>query len=147
MKKLFEFNHQLNEDVCNHLVSNKVYDGKFRRLLSHIINAQDIWLSRIQNTSSEFEIWQEHDPEDLKKHNDQHLKSFLDLIQNQDLNKVLSYNSLAGKGYTTAIEDILMHIVNHGTHHRAQISQLLSQNNINPIPTDYIYYIRKAKSK
>ncbi|MCX2745917.1 hypothetical protein OO013_18700 [Mangrovivirga sp. M17] len=146
MEKLLEFNFELNNTFCDFTVQNLSYNDKIKRLLSHIINAQDIWISRIKNEMSSLEIWEEHSPEDLKKYNELHLEKFKEIISSRNYDETISYNSLSGKPYTTSIEDILTHVAFHGTHHRAQVAQILSENGIKPPASDYIYYIRKAKT-
>lgn len=40
------------------------------------------------------------------------------------------------------IKDIMFHIVNHSTYHRAQIATELKDHGIEPLKTDYILYKR-----
>ncbi|QCK13830.1 DinB family protein [Mangrovivirga cuniculi] len=146
MEKLFEFNFELNNTFCDFTVRNSCYDNKIRLLLSHIINAQEIWISRIQNEKASLEIWEELSPGSLKEYNEIHLKKFIDIISSRDHDEIISYNSLSGKSYTTSVRDILTHVAFHGIHHRAQVAQLLSEKSIKPPPSDYIYYIRESKT-
>ena len=50
-----------------------------------------------------------------------------------------------GETFSNKIKDILFHIINHSTYHRAQIATDLKQNGIEPINTDYIFYKRKLE--
>jgi uncharacterized damage-inducible protein DinB len=36
---------------------------------------------------------------------------------------------------------VLMHVMNHGTHHRAQIMTQLREFGVDPIPQDYIFFV------
>ncbi|WP_414711827.1 DinB family protein [Sphingobacterium sp. UBA1498] len=40
------------------------------------------------------------------------------------------------------VNDILLHVFNHGTYHRAQIASEMRRNGVEPINTDYITFIR-----
>jgi uncharacterized damage-inducible protein DinB len=58
--------------------------------------------------------------------------------------EIVYYKNLRGDGYENKLEDILAHLINHGTHHRAQIGQELKLAGVENLPvTDYIFYIRE----
>jgi uncharacterized damage-inducible protein DinB len=68
-------------------------------------------------------------------------KAFLEA--DPDLTGKLTYQNQSGKTYTNVVGDLLAHVVNHGTHHRAQIGQLLKAGGLAHLPvTDYIAYLR-----
>ena len=71
------------------------------------------------------------------------LKAEQPKIEEENLDKLISYQNSSGKIFSNKLSDILLHLFNHGTHHRAQISLLLRQNNIVPPKTDYIFYKRE----
>lgn len=54
-----------------------------------------------------------------------------------------AYANSEGTPFETPLRDILTHVANHGTHHRAQIVLVLREAKIAPPPTDYIFYVRK----
>ncbi|EQA38785.1 DinB family protein [Leptospira inadai serovar Lyme str. 10] len=54
----------------------------------------------------------------------------------------LGYKSLKGDSFSTPISEVLIHLFNHQTHHRGQVTTLLFQNGIDPGITDFIYFTR-----
>jgi uncharacterized damage-inducible protein DinB len=44
--------------------------------------------------------------------------------------------------FSNTIKDILFHMINHSTHHRAQIAMDMRNNKLEPLPLDYIFYKR-----
>ena len=54
----------------------------------------------------------------------------------------MSYKTLAGIPYQTPVWQMVLHIVNHGTHHRGQITGMLRQLGIKPVTLDLIGYYR-----
>jgi uncharacterized damage-inducible protein DinB len=54
---------------------------------------------------------------------------------------------MAGDSYQNKIEDILIHVGNHGTYHRGQIAMLLREKGYNPVSTDYILYDRSISKQ
>ncbi len=60
-----------------------------------------------------------------------------------EFDKIVPYQNSKGVNYTNNLSDIITHVINHGTHHRAQIGQLLKQAGIEKLPmTDYIAFVR-----
>ena len=56
----------------------------------------------------------------------------------------INYQDLKGNLYTSTAEEILMHVVNHGTYHRGQIITLLRQCGFTEVgSTDFMRFLRK----
>jgi uncharacterized damage-inducible protein DinB len=72
------------------------------------------------------------------KENYSNLSDFL--ASNPDLNQEIHFVNMKGDSLSNKLGDILHHIFNHSTHHRAQILQLWSQKELERPPLDYIYY-------
>jgi uncharacterized damage-inducible protein DinB len=53
-----------------------------------------------------------------------------------------SYTTLAGVAYETPRWQMVLHIVNHGSHHRGQITNMLRQLGIKPVNLDLIAFYR-----
>jgi len=64
------------------------------------------------------------------------------LNNNQDLEQVISYVNTSGDAFSDPMHDIIVHVLNHSTYHRAQIAKEMRMHNIDPINTDYITYVR-----
>jgi uncharacterized damage-inducible protein DinB len=59
-------------------------------------------------------------------------------------NKIISYKDSKGNSHQTPLLPIIMHVVNHGSYHRGQVSSLLRQAGITPPNTDLINFYRQA---
>ncbi len=55
---------------------------------------------------------------------------------------MLKYKNYVGDYYETNVEQIMSHLVNHGSYHRVQVAMLLRQKGYEPVNTDYITYDR-----
>ncbi|MNK68965.1 DinB family protein [compost metagenome] len=112
-------------------------------LFSHIMNAQTIWLYRINGEVPPVSVWQQHDLETCSRllaESGQGLAA----IENPDDESLplVQYQNSTGKVFETSIPDILLHVFNHGTYHRAQIAKEMKLNGIDPVNTDYIQFVR-----
>ena len=141
---LFEYNHQVNQKLIALLWGHHPnLPERVVQLINHLLNAHQIWNARILNEGS-FGVWQVNQWEellDIDRHN--HLKS-LRIVQEVDLEALLTYKNSSGAEFSGKAKDILFHIINHSTYHRAQIALLLREQGIEPINTDYIFYKRQV---
>ena len=111
-------------------------------LLNHILNAHQIWNARINNQAS-FEVWQTHIFSDLVEINESNFKNTLQIIDSRNLEELISYSNSKGEIFSNTIDDVIFHVINHSTYHRAQIITDLKIAQIEPANTDYIFYRRK----
>ena len=144
-KELFEYTHYFNKKVIELISENKQKSSeKAIKLLNHTINANQIWNARIIN-ESQFEVWQINNWDDLLKLNDDNYSNTLKILNNFDIYAEIDYKNSKGETFSNIIKDILFHIINHSTYHRAQIATELKQNGVKPIISDYIFYKRKME--
>ncbi len=52
----------------------------------------------------------------------------------------LTYRNSSGDEYTLSVEQLLAHLFNHGTHHRGQISTVVTQLGYSCPEMDLIYF-------
>jgi len=67
-------------------------------------------------------------------------QAFLDGLGDADLERPLTWRSMAGGDYSSRLGDVLRHVVNHGTYHRGQLATLLRQLGRAAPATDLVYY-------
>ena len=69
---------------------------------------------------------------------DELIIQWCDLLRESDSEDRLQYNTSQGDIQVRPLPDILQHLFNHQTHHRGQITALLSQLGVNYGATDFI---------
>lgn len=117
---------------------------RIKSLFSHLLIAEHIWYARILNKESGYQVWEVLE--------DKQFVQFFTIIA-IELEKVSSldpltevtYSNSKGISYRSSVEDILLHLVNHASYHRGQISEELKRLGIQPPETDYIFYKRNKK--
>ncbi|KXZ13215.1 DinB family protein [Bacillus nakamurai] len=73
-------------------------------------------------------------------------KSFLQPDEN--INQPLVIEHPSGDVMKTSVSDMLLHVVNHGTYHRGNITAMLRQMGYASVPTDYgVYLYVKTKEE
>ena len=63
-----------------------------------------------------------------------------------DWSREMSYKTLAGIPYKTPLWQMVLHIVNHGSHHRGQITNMLRQLGLKPANLDLIGFYRENQA-
>ncbi|KIO78727.1 hypothetical protein TH53_02165 [Pedobacter lusitanus] len=112
-------------------------------LFSHIVNAQTIWACRINGITPNVSVWQLHELEYCKVLLEESADKLakMEYLETTD-SPVIKYRISTGDYFETSVPDILLHVFNHGTYHRAQIAKEMKLHNIKPVNTDYIQFVR-----
>jgi uncharacterized damage-inducible protein DinB len=63
-------------------------------------------------------------------------------LTDESTDALLDYTDLKGNPHRQPIWQIVLHVVNHGTHHRGQVSGFLRALGRTPPPLDLIYFYR-----
>ncbi|MEL6916808.1 MAG: DinB family protein [Bacteroidota bacterium] len=141
--QLFDYNYYCNKkliETCNGL---EVVPEKSITLFSHALNAHHVWNARALGNKPIYDVWQVHPIADWGDIHYENQRSSFEIITNaDDFDKRIDYENTEGRLFTNTLGDMLFHIINHSTHHRAQISMDFRANKIHPIPMDYIHYKR-----
>lgn len=127
--------------------------GSVHGMLVHIFAAEVIWLSRWNGVSpttlrkpEEFPAWSDlqlawHD------HNG-HLRSFVGALTDTLLKSDIHFKDTKGNEYAFPLGVLMMHLANHGTHHRGELAATLAMLDA-PHPEDdlILYYRETNRSK
>jgi uncharacterized damage-inducible protein DinB len=123
-----------------------------RDTLAHILGAEWVWLERWQGRSPEALL----DPavfptvqslESRWKIVEREQMQFIEALTPQRLREELAYINLRGQRYSYPLWQQLVHVVNHSSYHRGQITTLLRQLGAEAASTDFlVYFDEKVQS-
>lgn len=114
--------------------------------LAHVFAADRVWLARVKGeTPGRFITDGDRRLEVLQSdwpalH--QRWKMWAEPLTDENVLNVVSYKDTKGNAYESRLWQILLHLVNHGTHHRGQVSGFLRAMGHTPPPVDLIAYYR-----
>ena len=119
-----------------------------RKTLMHIWDAQQIWFLRLQGESAT--KWPSQDftgsTEELLKLFVQNSEDFATFVASKDRNYLdssIAYKNMKGIEFTSVVDEMLFHVVNHGTFHRGQILTMLRELGYSSFPSqDLISFLR-----
>ena len=140
--QLLEYNFWANDQFIIRLEEQPVIPEKISSLMSHILNAHHIWLARIQSSPQQYGTWDLIDSNQWSMFNLQQYHQSTDLVRGGNLKHIISYQNSKGERYSNEVWEVIMHIINHSTHHRAQIASAMRNVHLLPPATDLIFYLR-----
>ncbi|QJD98481.1 hypothetical protein HH214_19275 [Mucilaginibacter robiniae] len=115
--------------------------------MAHLLAAQQIWLQRCKKQPAAGDaLWPDWKADTFKKIiEDNHAAwiGFLEDLKDNDFAESIIYKNSKGQTFTNRLDDVLAHLINHGTHHRAQAGQHLKLAGTQLPVSDYIYYLRR----
>jgi uncharacterized damage-inducible protein DinB len=138
----FQYNEEVIGQYIDVLNDHPDSPEKVKRLMSHLLNALEIWVSRVQERPSEVGVWEQHAPERLHELNRKCHDTIFRLLETGNLRKVHPYQNSSGKDYKNSLDEILTHLIIHSAHHRAQIASCWSDAGITPPSGDFIIWAR-----
>ena len=145
--KLLDYNTWANRHLLACLLGGKVINNRTFLLFNHLLTAEEVWLCRVKEVPAPVQrLWELHPAASLQQMVEENSQAWYAYLQNcsdQELLREITYQNTKGESFTTRLDDIITHLVNHGTHHRAQIGSLLQQEKVQPPASDYIVYLRE----
>lgn len=117
--------------------------------LVHVFAADRVWIGRINgDVPAQFlDVEKDRHLHVLQSEWPQVLSQWRQLgatITETGLLKQISYKNLKGASLVTPLWQIVLHVVNHGTHHRGQAAGFLRSMGQTPPPLDLVAYYRSS---
>ena len=141
--ELFDYNFFCNKQLIEACAKLDQVPDKSAKLFSHILNAHHIWNARIAGIPSNLAVWQEHAVKSWEDIHYENQRTTFEIITGaDDYEERIDYENSEGRLFINTKQDMLFHIINHSTHHRAQILADFRDQGIEPISLDYVFYKR-----
>ncbi len=145
IEQLWRYNNWANKMILSEFIKQAdAVPATCLHLLSHIVNTQMIWLSRINGEQPTVGVWQDHSTLECERHHTISSQALQLKVKHylEGGKHVVRYTNTKTISFETSLPDILLHIFNHGTYHRAQIASEMRRNGLEPLNTDYITFVR-----
>jgi uncharacterized damage-inducible protein DinB len=116
--------------------------------LNHLLLTDRGWLGRFRGAPWTFRSLDQElygDFAELRRERadtDAEIEQYVADLSPERLAAEFTYTTYAGKTFTHPLAPALVHFFNHQTHHRGQLTTLLSQVGLDPGVTDVIAYYR-----
>jgi len=118
----------------------------------HIVSAQWIWLSRWKGESPKAMLAAADfpTPASVRERSESIAKELAGFTVEQtaeSLSRPLAYKNLKGESMSYPLGQLMLHMTNHSTYHRGQVTTLLRQLGAQPISTDFVLYCGELAKK
>jgi uncharacterized damage-inducible protein DinB len=112
--------------------------GSIHRTLNHLLLADSVWMTRFSGDRERY---------GARAAADEAIQAFMDGVTDELLASPLRYQGFTGKEFVEPRWWAMTHFFNHGTHHRGQVTTLLSQAGVDPGVTDLIAFVRDPATR
>ena len=141
-------------DTCARLTDGKreqrrpAFFGSIHGTLNHILVGDRIWLARfsreeVPSTGLDTILYQRFaELREAREREDARIEEFIAGIDEEFLSVTIRYENNEGRTLEDPVDLLLPHFFNHGTHHRGQVHDMLSQTNVPPPVLDLHRVIR-----
>ncbi|MDR9416231.1 MAG: DinB family protein [Gracilimonas sp.] len=142
IQKLVNYDDWANQRIFSAMkkVGKSSKKDKCKKLFAHLLTAQKVWVHRIKKLPLPEKIWPDLSISEMKTLLIENPAKLHDLIAAKE--EIIDYKNSKGEVFTNTVEEILLHIIIHGQHHRAQIAKLIREAGVDPPATDFIFFLR-----
>jgi uncharacterized damage-inducible protein DinB len=144
-RRQFAYDEWANREVLKALKKSPGDTTRPRKLLAHILSAENLWLERVLQQPQTMAVWPDVSLEqcelqitDLK----QRWHRFFELLPPARLEEEISYKNSQGESWASNLLDILTHVMMHSAYHRGQIASQMRAAGETPAYTDFIHAVR-----
>ncbi|NND73356.1 MAG: hypothetical protein HKN43_17405 [Rhodothermales bacterium] len=142
----FDYNLWANQEIAEALKRQEsAISNRQKAILGHILGAEQLWLDRLQASSSGIMVWPEVTIngflESVRRLNLAYL-SLLDEIDAEEFSRPVAYVNSEGIPWANRVEEILIHVLLHSSYHRGQLALLIRDEGGTPVLTDFIHAVR-----
>jgi uncharacterized damage-inducible protein DinB len=147
IKRLFSYDSWANREV---LISFETVDAppeRWLKLLGHVLSAEKLWLERLLVEKQTLAVWPAFTIEQCKLEVENlpgSWMSYLTSIGDSGLSQLITYKNTKGESFSSARQDILMHVIMHSAYHRGQIAADMRAAGFTPVLTDFIHAVRQG---
>jgi uncharacterized damage-inducible protein DinB len=157
IQTLFDYNywaHRLVWDKCIMALTDEQFTrslnysiGSIHQQVVHVMSAEWMWFTRLQGDSPTVMLAPEAFPTraDVRAKWDDietWVREYVNGLTAEALATSSTYRTMAGVEYTQNVAETLLHVVNHGTDHRAQILAMLHGMGVPTVAQDLLFYMR-----
>jgi uncharacterized damage-inducible protein DinB len=164
-RQFYDYHCWANKRVLNH-IENLPEETAYQEVKSvfpsvsdvllHMCRADYIWLKTLSGATykevidsvGKFEA-AHRNMAAIKEHVAELEAQYHDFFSRQtDFEQQVSFQHPTHGTLETTYADVILHVVNHGTYHRGNVTAMLRQLGHTGVPTDYVYYLyEKTESK
>ncbi len=148
LRRLFTYDDWANREAMAALRAAGTPPKRSLQTMAHIIGAERLWFHRLTREEEPVVIWPDFCVDECERHVralPRMWAPYLSGLTPARLDETVSYVNSKNERWSSALGDVLMHVVMHSTYHRGQIARELRREGHTPSYTDFIEAARRKK--
>jgi uncharacterized damage-inducible protein DinB len=151
--KMLDYNVWANKLVCSNIetFSNDLFDksvggsfGSLKATIVHLFESDWLWLNRWKGIPlADVPKWDYDDAASINKLWYPIQDEMLAVAKEIKPEQAIHFITRKGASHTLSFEDIVMHVTNHGSYHRGQLTHIVRELGQKPVSTDYFIFCVK----
>ncbi|WP_020405797.1 DinB family protein [Hahella ganghwensis] len=123
----------------------------FIRILNHTAVVDSLFISRILGEPEKYsgdntvETPTLSELRETMNQNDSWLVDFAESTSKEELKRIVSFNFVDGDTGQMSVEEILLHLLTHGSNHRGMASRVLAENNLERPKDTFTRYLHQVE--
>jgi uncharacterized damage-inducible protein DinB len=117
------------------------------RLIAHVGGAGRLWRARIAGEAPGVAVWPAWTVDECRgelRRLAADWAEYLGRLDARESTRAVAYTNSKGEPWTTAVDDILAHVILHSSYHRGQVAHVLRAGGAEPAYTDYAHCVRSG---
>ncbi len=117
--------------------------GSIRATVTHLLESDWLWVQRFKGIPlAQVPAWQHQDAADVYKEWKEIQEDMFHVARTLTghPDKKIEFITRKGVHYALPFDDLVIHITNHGTYHRGQLTHMLRVMGEQPVGTDYFIF-------
>jgi len=146
LRRQFAYDEWANREVLAGLRAGAT-QTKALQLLAHILAAEQVWLERLTRKKQGIAVWPDLTPDQCEAHIFEMARmwrEYLSELSPDSLAGTITYKNSKGEAWTSAVLDVLTHVLMHSVYHRGQIAREVRTAGQTPAYTDFIHAVRQG---
>lgn len=142
--RLFAYDRWANDEVLRALMRIPEPPQRAVKVMAHIIGTQYVWHARMTAIANDVAVWPDLTVKQTASAMDAIATGWAEIIRRGEdfLRGEFSYANSKGEKWTSRNDDVLMHVIMHGSYHRGQIAAAIRAGGNEPPYTDYVQATR-----
>jgi uncharacterized damage-inducible protein DinB len=145
--ELIAYDEWANALMAEVLERARATDPKIASVWAHLGATLDVWHARQAGGDyAKIAVWPSWEIAEASRRvldADRRWRESATAWADADLARVVRFKNTRGEACADRLDDIVRHVANHGTHHRAQIAMRLRESGTEPASVDFIVFCRK----
>ncbi|MDP4169054.1 MAG: DinB family protein [Bacillota bacterium] len=136
---------QYINDNCPEVFTREIASvfNSIKETAEHLYIVDTLWFDRIRGIEADQTNVSFESAKKALKETKELQQRLIDYLKSEDLTRIGTYKNSIGTIFENTVEEICIHLANHGTYHRGNITAMLWSMGYKSTSTDYIYFLRE----